>query len=88
MTVTLKIRFVDEGAGRGKDSASRSATVADTTQQPPRELGFTGVSTHMRFTPLSTVKDFKPKDVISIGIERNIMGTCGNVVFVCIYGCP
>ena len=30
-------------------------------------IGFTGVMTHDRFSPFSTVKDFKPKDIISIG---------------------
>lgn len=39
-----------------------------------KELGFTGISTHWRFKQVEDTPDPKPRDLITIGIERNILG--------------
>ena len=58
------------GAGRGAvepEPAPQSSKDDQTSKAGKTSIGFTGVMTHDRFSPFSTVKDFKPKDIISIG---------------------
>ena len=62
------------GAGRGavelepvsRAPAGGAGAAVGGEQQKPL-FGFTGVMTHTRFSPLNNVKDFKPRDIISIG---------------------
>ena len=46
----------------------------ESEKAPMKELGYTTIMTHSRFSSIDNTPDFKPRDTISIAIERNILG--------------